>query len=1216
MTTILSKGWVRFGNAVKQFVALLDCGAQLNLISQKLVTQWDLEPVAAHLPTPGAINGTDMYCYGAYQLKYWLVDSWGQGKECCTLFYAVDLQGQEAILGMPGLSQLRVVIDPEARQWRFKVNPARLEVDAPAEFAQGIGDKSQVYALICAAVAREDPEDLPPPEIPKELSEYEDVFSKELAGHLPALKQGDHAIDVMEGKEPPYGPLYNLSQTELAELRRYLEDALKKNWIQHSTSPAGAPILFVPKKDGGLRLCVDYRGLNAVTIKNRHPLPLITETLDRLCGAQRFTKLDLKDAYHRIRIRSGDEWKTAFRTRYGHFEYLVMPFGLANAPATFQAYINRALAGLVDIICVVYLDDILIYSAEEAEHWKHVKRVLERLRNFALYASLKKCQFNTTKVEFLGFVVSTDGVAMDQERVATVKDWPKPQTYREVQVFLGFANFYRRFIYRYSNIAAPLTNLLKGSKDGKKPEPLEWSEKAQNAFDQLRDAFSSAPFLRHFDPNRKLRMETDASNFALGAILSQQDEDGHWRPVAYWSRKMIPAEQNYEVHDQELLAIVAAMKQWRHYLEGSAHCIDILTDHHNLKAFMKQKALNPRQARWALRLAAYDFEIFHRPGKLNPADAPSRRPDYEGASPLNTTLLPTLQNKLSLWEDKNDSRQKELIAAMTPAFQIAGIQVVVPRREIKGVPETAYEEPKRPMKSLIRQLQPHDKWMQSFKENMGPTQERPRNRSQAWNLDSEGLLRHNNRLYIPCDQGLREELINNCHDDPLAGHFGAAKTQELLSRKYYWNGMTDEVAEYVKSCDVCQRTKSPRHRPYGQLGSLPVTNKPWKELSMDFVTGLPPSKYRGKVYDAILVVVDRFTKMVRYLPTTTTIDAAELAELFYAEIVCRYGTPAGVVSDRGSLFTSAYWSAICYHAKIKRRLSTAFHPQTDGQTERQNQVLEHYLRTFTNAKQSNWSSLLPMAEFAYMNSWHSSIGTTPFFLMYGYHPEINWEIEDDSIEGEVPAANEKIRSMQALRDETAERLRRANDSQAKHYNKLHKEQTYKVGDLVMLATKNLKQKRPSKKLSHKFIGPFRIVDKVGAQAYRLLLPSTFRIHNTFHVSLLEPYRLRDCADASEVFMQAPELIDDEELWEVEEIVDKVKNKQGVWFKVKWTGWGEVYNQWLPDKELDGARELVHDFEQSRSRREAIEPVQEEIENEDNYQPRKNLSRRKRHKQNK
>ena len=266
--------------------------------------------------------------------------------------------------------------------------------------------------------------------------------------------------------------MYNLSVKELAVLKDYLETAEANGWIRRSASEAGAPILFVPKKDGSLRLCVDYRGLNEVTIKNRHPLPLISETLDRLGQATVFSKLDLKDAYHRIPIKRGDKWKTAFCTRYGHYEYLVMPFGLTNAPTTFQAYINRALAGLVDVTCVVYLDDILIYSNSREEHVRHVCKVLARLHKFALYGSIKKCEFFTQEVEFLGFIVSTAGVAMDPRRVSAVADWPTPKTFHDVQSFLGFANFYRRFIKHYSKVVSPLTALMKGSKNGRKAGPL------------------------------------------------------------------------------------------------------------------------------------------------------------------------------------------------------------------------------------------------------------------------------------------------------------------------------------------------------------------------------------------------------------------------------------------------------------------------------------------------------------------------------------------------------------------------------------------------------------------------------------------------------------------------------------------------------------------------------------------------------------------------
>ena len=413
------------------------------------------------------------------------------------------------------------------------------------------------------------------------MREYELVFSKANSKILPAHKSSEHSINLIEGGEPLYRPIYPLSQNELKALREYLEENLEDERIRPSKSPAGAPILFVPKKVGSLRLCVDYRGLNKVTVKNRYPLPLISEILDRLAGSKFFSKIDVQDAYHRIRIKEGDEWKTAFRTRYGHFEYLVMPFGLTNAPATFQNYIHTALHGILDEFCVAYLDDILIFSKDRNEHTSHITQVLERLKKAQLYAKLSKCMFYQSEVEFLGYVISREGISMDQERVSTIMSWPIPKSFRDIQVFIGFCNFYRRFIYDFSRIAQPLTSLLKGSKNGRKPGLVDLSEQEKQAFYKLLDAFKSAPLLAHFDPKLPIRLETDASKWGMAGILSQS-HDGIFHPVAFWSHKFTGAEVNYGTPDQELYAIVYSFKHWRHYLDGSEHTIEVLSDYANL----------------------------------------------------------------------------------------------------------------------------------------------------------------------------------------------------------------------------------------------------------------------------------------------------------------------------------------------------------------------------------------------------------------------------------------------------------------------------------------------------------------------------------------------------------------------------------------------------------------------------------------------------------
>jgi hypothetical protein len=1087
-------------------------------------------------------------------------------------------------------------------------------------------------------------------ELPDYLRDYSDVFDAEKASELPEISGFEHSIDTTD--PPPYGPLYNLSEVQLEALRNYLADALRKRWIRPSTSPAGAPILFVPKKDGGLRLCVDYRGLNKVTIKNRHPLPLIDETLDRLVGARIFTKLDLKDAYHRIRIREGHEWKTAFRTRYGHFEYLVMPFGLANAPATFQAYINTSLAGMLDDFVVVYLDDILIYSRDPAQHQDHVRQVLSRLRKHKLYAKLSKCEFSVDRVEFLGFQVGVNGVEADPERVRSIVEWPEPQSFREVQVFLGFANFYRRFVHRYSHVASGLTDLLVGMENGRKTGSFYFTEEARKSFESLKAAFTTAPVLIHFDPSKKIRVETDASKFAIAGSISQQFDAGdgtkqHWHPVAFWSRKLTGAERNYSTHDGELLAIVACFKQWRHYLEGSRHTIEVLTDHNNLRYFMETKYLESRQARWAIYLATYDFEITYRKGASNSADAPSRRPDY-GEGPADVTWLPTFQNKLkgsfavaiqraleasgkSLLEGSSllpaisaiaredvpyleqtdhymDPRDVETgpgrhlngsannatvveLSTTTPldgacdpylprVMEIDGCKHLIPRSWICAATEraTALAPLSEPLIDIIKVAQRNDnECKRIIKTRFG---KRTVENEAIWGLDEQNLLRWRSRIYIPNDLALRAEVMKLHHDDPLAGHFGVDKTLELLRRTYYWEKMEDEVRLYCRECDICQRVKAKRHMPYGLLGSLPQPLRPWSEISMDFITGLPGCKNPagGPDFDAILVVVDRYSKMARYIACHKTVDSPELARIMWNQVFSIFGTPDGIVSDRGTVFTSQFWSAFCFHLMCKQRLSTAFHPQTDGQTERQNQNLEHYLRSYCNTRKNNWSDKLSFAEFTYNDSKHQVLQDTPFHVCYGYHPRLPWN-PADRILGEVPAARRRVKVIQEERKKLQELWHRAQNNRETYYNRHRLDKHFSLRDWVMLSTKNIKLK--TGKLSPKFIGPFQILECVGESAYKLKLPSLYdKLHPTFHVSLLEEYVPRKGQEPHLYTSgELPELSDedDDQEWEVESIVDHQQSGRGKIRKylIKWKSWPDDHNTWLPAyPNLENAKELL------------------------------------------
>ena len=529
-----------------------------------------------------------------------------------------------------------------------------------------------------------------PIEVPAEYSDYNNVFSVEHAAEIPEnTGMNEHVIELEEDKQPPFGPIYSLGPVELEILKTYIETNLANGFIWPSKSPAEAPILFDRKPNRSLHLCVDYWGLNNLTIKNQYPLPLIGKSLDWLGRAKQFTQLDLTNAYHRMRIREGDEWKTAFRTRYGHFEYQVIPFGLSNAPATFQGYVNKILAEKLDIFVVVYLDNILIYTENpgqphvEAIHW-----VLDQLRKHFLFANLKKCRFHQDEVRFLGYVVLSKRISMEAKRIKVVKDWPEPKSVRNIEVFLGFANFYWRFIQGFSRIAAPLTSILKTTGSSNEPAPskndgsksassknddsklafgrnngdsevdgvgvggngVEYTKKsektsksrkssksgkrlsksgnstnsnttedgpkfltsdARTAFNCLRLAFTEAPILWHFDPECHIRIETDASGYAIGGVLSQltsgtnpdrvvtKADLGQWHPVAFFLRKIIPAETQYETHNGKVLAIVEAFKTWRHYLEGCKHEVLVFIDHNNLCRFIDTKSLSSKQVRWA-----------------------------------------------------------------------------------------------------------------------------------------------------------------------------------------------------------------------------------------------------------------------------------------------------------------------------------------------------------------------------------------------------------------------------------------------------------------------------------------------------------------------------------------------------------------------------------------------------------------------------------------
>lgn len=440
-------------------------------------------------------------------------------------------------------------------------------------------------------------------------------------------------------------------------------------------------------------------------------------------------------------------------------------------------------------------------------------------------------------------------------------------------------------------------------------------------------------------------------------------------------------------------------------------------------------------------------------------------------------------------------------------------------------------------------------------------------RATRWKLGNDGLLRCQGRTYVPA--ALRQELLLRYHNAATAGHGGIKKTRERLTRHYYWNDIRTDVEKHVNECAICGRTKPRNHRPYGELAALPIPERPWQTITVDFVTGLPTSidPRTNKPCNAVLVIVDKFTKYALYVATTKQLTASAFAHIFFEYMYRHFGLPDAIVSDRGSLFTSKFWETICELLAIERRLSTAYHPQTDGQTERQNQSLEHYLRTYCSWDQADWAQHLALAEHVYNNSFHTATKATPAALLYGYQPRDPDDLAAMS-KSEAPAAGERIRSLLRRRDDVRKILARANEGYEKWYNKSRTPMTFKAEDWVWLSSKHLHQKRPSSKLADKYLGPFKIIKVVGnnKMAYQLDLPSSFKTHTTFPISLLEPFK----GNLQEALKhrQSIEVDAEERHYDVETILGHRGPPNQRQFLIKWKGYPDEDNSWEPREYID------------------------------------------------
>ncbi|THH21307.1 hypothetical protein EUX98_g8414 [Antrodiella citrinella] len=664
--------------------------------------------------------------------------------------------------------------------------------------------------------------------VPDTYHEFRDIFEKKASERFPESRPYDHAIDLKPEFIPRNCKIYPMSPKELEALNEFIDENSRKGYIRPSKSPMASPFFFVSKKDGSLRPCQDYRYLNEGTVKNAYPLPLISDLVEQLKGATVFSKFDLRSGYNNVRIKDGDQWKAAFKCARGLFEPTVMFFGLCNSPATFQNMMNELFADMIDEgWLVIYMDDMLIFSKDLDTHKERTHRLFQRLRENDLFLKPEKCLFEVDEVEFLGMIIRPDTVAMDPTKLDGIKDWPTPTTVKGVRSFLGFGNFYRRFISHYSDLARPLNDLTR------KDQPWEWKEPQQQAFATLKERFAEAPVLIIPDKTKSFQVESDASKFATGAVLRQQDGNGDWHPCAYLSQSLNEAERNYQIYDRELLGIIRALTEWRHLLEGNMHPVDILSDHKNLTFFRTPQKLNRRQARWHLFLSQFDIQLRHVPGtKMIQSDTLSRlhHLNQETNDNDDITLLPDalFTNAMDLSETEHH------ILILPDNLFVNAMDITLAKRirtytsQDKGIPKTVADV--------------HSK---------GPLL--MRSALDDWKFE-DGITYFKGRIYIPEDETLRRDIVRRYHDLPAAGHPGQYGTLASLKRDFYWPGMGVFVKNYVTRCAACQQMKPNTHPTVPPLMPIPVhaAAKPIEYINLDFITDLPESSG----YSAIMVVAD------------------------------------------------------------------------------------------------------------------------------------------------------------------------------------------------------------------------------------------------------------------------------------------------------------------------------------------------------------------------
>lgn len=950
------------------------------------------------------------------------------------------------------------------------------------------------------------------------IEDFNDIFY--LPGDkLKGTNRITHSINTTDNtpirvKQYRYPPIHK------NEIKKQVNKLLEEDIIQPSVSPYNSPLWVVPKKpdaDGNKRwrLVIDFRKLNEKTVGDAYPLPNISDILDQLGKARYFSCFDLASGFHQIPMDPQDTIKTAFNTPNGHFEYKKMPFGLKNAPATFQRLMDNVLTGLQGNVCFVYLDDIVIYAQTLNEHKQKLTQVFERIREAGLSLQPDKCEFFKRELTYLGHIISDKGVRPNPEKIKAIEQYPVPKNHKQIKQFLGLVGYYRRFIKNFSEITQPFTSLLR------KNVPFKWEMRQQINYEKLKQLLLREPILQYPDFDKEFLLTTDASNEGIGAILSQ-GEVGSDLPVAYASRTLNKAERNYDTTEKELLAIIWAVKHFRPYLYGKQ--FKIITDHKPLTWLFNSKDPTTRLVRWRLKLEEYNYKILYKEGKQNTnADALSRNPrimafQVEASDSNNTDMSYSLflQHALNdaLWRTDNITSQtsgsiKGLLVTETNSSP--RIKITLSENNENKVEDTTLAPgnikiEKKKHLTEINLITRENKNTPASLEDIFNCLVKLKNYATTNNNtiisiapigDPNNKIKVNQmikyifkdtpiRIYLLeslvqriVDPTIKKQILTELHNTEIGGHKGVTKTLKRIQQYYTWKGIKQDVKDYVKACHDCQKRKLVRIKTKAPMLITDTPSEAFEKVAIDIVGPLPETE-KGHKY--ILTTQDQLTKFCTAYPLIDT-NSTTIADKIVNKYIYTFGSPRELLSDQGSNISGELMKEIARIFKIKQVKTSVYHPQSNGALERSHHVLAEYLKPYINQNQNNWDSFLDAAMFSYNTSYHEGTKISPYELIFGRKPRL----PSVFVEPRQGITHEEFLidltdKLNYLRKNAKENLQKAKEISKEYYDKRVKPLVLDPGEYVYVLHETV---RGSKKLTDQYDGPFQIIRKLNDVNYEI-----------------------------------------------------------------------------------------------------------------------------------